>query len=328
MKILISDHIDNDAVELLRKSGYIVDNKSGMDLSNLDKIISPYDVLICRTRTKLNADFFQQANQLKCVGLSSTGYDQIDLAAASLNEVAVLGLPAHNTLIDPLKNGNFISTAEHTILLILAVLGNFYGAASTLKSCRWEKHRYMGNEAFNKILGIIGFGRIAKLVAESSQALGMQILVYDPLLPKELIEKHGGKSVTLDELLKNSDIITIHTHNTEKTKNLLSEREFKLMKDGVLLINTARGAIVDQQALMDALNSGKVSRAAMDVFVNEPDEINWALVQHENVIPTPHIAGSTHEALKRISKDTARNIINFFEQKDYRNIINKEVLKS
>ncbi len=321
-RIIVSDPIHKEAVALLKKSGFLVHERLHLPREAVHEILPHYDALICRTNTKVTKDLLGTSTRLRCIGLASTGYDQIDLEEASRKNIAVFGLPSHNKDIDPRIHGNFISTAEHTILLMLAALGNFYEATKSLKEGRWEKSRYVGKEAYKKTLGIIGLGRIGSLVADRARAFGMEIIAYDPYVSKETMKTHGVKKVSLAGLCKKSDIITIHVPKTPETISLLDSEKFKLMKKGVILINAARSEVVEKKALLKALKSGTVYRMGVDVFTDEPHGIEWDLVAIENVIPTPHIAGSTEEALRRISLGVAQSIINFFKKNEAANIIN------
>lgn len=326
-KILVVDPISEAAVEHLHEHGFSVDTELFPEPALLPRLLEGYDVLICRTNTKLPAAFFDDTPHLTCVALASTGYDQIDLASATKNKTAVIGLPSDNKNINTKTHGNFISTAEHTILMILAALGNYHNASASMKNGQWEKPQFVGREAYEKTLGFIGFGRISKLVAARAHAFGMKTIAYDPYVSPEEMGEHDTDSVDLDTLCKEADVISIHAPKTPETVNLLDAERFAMMKDGVILVNAARSEIVDTAALLDALDSGKVAHAAVDVFKNEPHDIEWDLVKHTKVTPTPHIAGSTNEAMRRISLSTARSIVDFFAGTDTANVINKDFLK-
>jgi D-3-phosphoglycerate dehydrogenase len=322
-KTLVVDPIHEEAVRYLSEHGFNVKIELFPDPEKLVGLLQDYDILICRTNTKLPNSFFAAVPHLTCVALASTGYDQIDLAAATKHNTAIIGLPSDNKNIDIRTHGNFISTAEHTILMILAVLGNYFHAADSMKNQLWEKPNFMGTEANKKTLGIIGLGRIGKLVAARAQAFGMKVIAYDPYVSREEMSSHNTDKVSFDKLCAESDVISIHTPKTPETTNMIDANAFAKMKDGVFLVNAARSEVVDTPALINALNSGKVARAALDVFKNEPYEIEWELVMHDNVIPTPHIAGSTHEALRRISLSTVQSLVNFIHNGDDSNVINK-----
>lgn len=323
INILIVDPVHQKAVDMLENSGFSVTTKLFPKSSDLVNLLDGFDVLICRTHTKLNKKFFESVSDLKYVALASTGYDQIDLASATENDISIIGLPSDNKNIDTKKHGNFISTAEHTMLLILASLGNFFEASCSMKAGRWEKSNFVGEEAHNKKLGFVGFGRISKLVASRARAFGMETIAYDPYVSMEEMSEHVTEKVDLESLCKESDIITIHAPKTKETEDLIDEDKFSIMKDGVIIVNAARSEIINKDSLIEALDSGKVSRAALDVFLNEPNDIEWDLVKHNRVVPTPHIGGSTNQALERISVSTAESLINLLVKGDRSNVINK-----
>lgn len=322
LRVLVTDPIHDDALTLLTEHGFHVEQRLGLSPSALQAIIPHYEALICRTSTKVGSDLLAAATKLKCIGLSSTGYDQIDIVAASKQGVAVIGLPAHNRTINPATSGNFVSTAEHTILLILAALGDFYNAAASMKAGRWEKSQFLGREASGKTLGIIGLGRIGLLVAERARAFGMRPIAYDPYRSGTESEQCGVPLVSFDALCAQADIITIHAPKTPETVDLINEHAFSQMQKGVILVNAGRSEIINTPALLAALDQGIVSRAALDVFKDEPHGVEWELVNHKHVIATPHIAGSTTEALRRISYETAQSVIDFLNSRDVPNIIN------
>ncbi len=323
-KILVVDPIHTDAINLLQTHGFLVDVNLFPSLSELPALASQYDIMICRTNTKLSADFFSSINRLQCVALASTGYDQIDLKSASKHHVTILGLPSDNPQIDVRTHGNFISTAEHTMLMILAALRDFYNASASMKAGQWEKPKFVGTEAYQKTLGFIGFGRIARLVATRAQAFGMHTIAFDPYTSDETMMTYQTTRVSKEQLCTESDIITIHAPKTPETINLLDASAFSLMKPGVILINAARSEIVNHAALTTALNDNTIARLAMDVFTNEPYDIEWDLVSDDKVIPTPHIGGSTTEAQRRIALSTANSIISFVNEHDTSNVINKK----
>jgi len=322
-KILVVDPIDQLAITQLEHQGFLVDVKLFPEPDTIVSLLDGYDALICRTHTKLDKVFFEQVRSLKCVALASTGYDQIDLEAATASNVAIVGLPSANKKIDTKKHGNFISTAEHTILLLLAALGNFYDASKSMKDGLWEKPHFVGIEAYGKKLGFVGFGRISKLVAARAQSFGMETVAYDPYVSVEEMSEHNTAKVDLNTLCCESDVITIHAPKTKETISLLDEKMFSLMKQDIVIINAARSEIIEKESLLKALNSGKVKKIALDVFNNEPYGIDWDIVNHKSVIPTPHIGGSTHEAMRRISLSTANSLADFLLKGDTSNVINK-----
>ena len=323
IKILITDPIHKDGIKLLKSNGFKIKCAFNLPREKLKKIIKGYHGLICRTATKVDEEVFKSAENLEFIGLASTGFDRIDIESATKHGVIILGLPAENKQIDVLRNGNFVSTAEHTILLILTAARNFYVSCHTLKNEKWEKYRFVGEEVYEKTLGIIGLGRVGKLVAKRATALGMKVIAYDPYISSEYAKFNNAKLTSLKNLCKKSDFITIHAPKNKETINLINKKSFSLMKKGIIIINAARGAIINEKDLISALKNGRVRSAALDVFENEPNNINFELVRMKNVIATPHIAGSTINALKRISLNTVRNIIDYINKGDIKNAINK-----
>lgn len=324
-RILITDPIHPDAVTRLTEAGFDVTELPETERSQLLDTVAPYEAIICRTSTPITAEVFDRAPKLAVVAIASTGYDRIDIEEAKRRKVAVLGLPSFDPSIDPEHDGNFVSTAEHAILLILAALGDFYHAYQSMKDGRWEKKHLVGNELAGKTVGFFGFGRIATLVARRLKPFRVRLIAYDPYASSEKAVTEGVELVSFETFCREVDIISIHAPKTSETEGKLDQAAFDQMKDGVFIINTARSAIVDQSALVQALESGKVRRAAFDVFHDEPDGVHTGLsreiIQMQNVIATPHIGGSTHEAWRRISMRSAENIIAYFNG-DVRNRIN------
>lgn len=326
IKIAVLDPIHKDAIDSLKKEGFFVREKINLKPKDLYEISSHYDALICRTRTVLDKKFFKSAKRIRCIGFCSTGYDKIDIGAAAEKNIEVLGLPSNNPKINIHKDGNFVSTAEHTILLILAALGNFFDAHKSMKGGKWEKNKLIGREFFDKTLGIIGLGRIGKLVALRASSFGTKIISYDPYVSKNEMARYGVKKTSLENLCSGADIITIHAPKTKETTGMLSKKHFQKMKKGAVIINTARAAIVKEKELAPFIKKG-VIKYAVDVFGGEPDNIDYKFVKMDNIIATPHIAGSSYEALKRISINTAINIIKFFKFNDTTNSLLKNNLK-
>lgn len=320
-RIIITDPIHPEAIRRLSQEGLEVTELPEDEKGFLSKHIEDYQAILCRTSTVLDKPTLAKAKNLACIALASTGWDRIDIEEATRRGIAVLGLPSHNKDIDAERDGNFVSVAEHTILLILAILGDFYHANQSLKDGRWEKKLLIGQELAGKTVGLVGVGRIASLVARRLTNFRVNLIGYDKFVTSKQAREIGVELVSLDVLCKTSDIISIHMPKTTETIGMLGVREFSLMKNGVFIVNTARAAIMDESILIESLKNGKVLRAALDVFHNEPHGINWELIRMSNVISTPHIGGSTHEAWRRISLLASENAISFFRG-DVRNRIN------
>ena len=294
-KILICDRIADEGIKLMEEKGYEVTRAWNLPKTELPTIVGEYDALIVRSATKVNADLIANAKKLKVIGRAGEGLDNIDLEKAGEMDIAVVNTP----------HVSFMSVAELTIAHLLALAKGIVEGTLTLREGKWAKEELTGVEINGKTLGIIGCGHIGKTVERLAIALGMKVLaveecVYDRFIP-------------LDEMLPEADFITVHVPLTPHTKHILSTREFNMMKDGVMLIDCSRGGVVDQEALYQALVSGKVKAAAIDVFKEEPPKNN-KLLTLKNVYATPHVGAQTKEAQLRISIQIAKKVIEKLEQ--------------
>ena len=294
-KILICDRIADEGIKLMEEKGYEVTRAWNLPKTELPTIVGEYDALIVRSATKVNADLIANAKKLKVIGRAGEGLDNIDLEKAREMGIAVVNTP----------HVSFMSVAELTIAHLLALAKGIVEGTLTLREGKWTKEELTGVEINGKTLGIIGCGHIGKTVERLAIALGMKVLaveecVYDRFIP-------------LDEMLPEADFITVHVPLTPHTKHMLSTREFNMMKDGVMLIDCSRGGVVDQEALYQALVSGKVKAAAIDVFKEEPPKNN-KLLTLKNVYATPHVGAQTKEAQLRISIQIAKKVIEKLEQ--------------
>ncbi len=311
MKVLVGDNISSKGVEILKKAGLDVDVKTGLKPDELKAIIGQYHALVVRSATKATADVIEAAKNLKVIGRAGSGLDNVDKAAASKRGIVVMNTPG----------GNTITTAEHTIAMIFAVARKIPQANASLAANKWEKKKFMGTELFNKTLGVIGLGNIGGEVAKRAQGLGMNIIAYDPFLSEDKAKSMGIGKVEIPELIKRADFITIHTPLTSETKGLINTKSIKTMKDGVYIINCARGGIINEKDLYTALESGKVAGAALDVFEKEPPENN-PLVGHEKVVCTPHLGASTQEAQENVAIAIAEQIADYLVHGTIRNAVN------
>jgi len=291
---------------MLKKSAEVVE-KSGITAEDLLKEVGEYDALIVRGRTKVIPAVFEAGTKLKAVGRAGVGVDNIDLPSAKSKGVTVVNSPLATTT----------AVAELTLGLMLAAVREIARADASMKADKWLKKEFNGAELSGKTLGVIGFGRIGAAVAKRAAAFDMDILAYDPLVPADEIAKRGGKPVSLDELLAQADMITMHMPLTADSKNLLNADAFAKMKKGVYVICAARGGVIDEAALLDALNSGKVAGAALDVFSAEPPGLT-DLVAHPKVVVTPHVGAQTKEAQLRASNDIAEEILAALDGKPLR----------
>jgi D-3-phosphoglycerate dehydrogenase / 2-oxoglutarate reductase len=311
-KVLISDPLSSKGLELLAKAKNLkVEIITGLPPEELKKIIPEYDAIIIRSETKLKAGIIEAADRLKVIGRAGIGLDNVDLPAATKKGIIVMNTPQENA----------IAAAEHTIALMFAVARKIPQATASMKGGRWEKKKFMGIELYNKTLGMIGIGVIGTIVVDRARGLKMKVIGYDPYLTREVAEKKGFELVSFDELLTRSDFITVHTPLNDETRNLINKEVIKKMKDGVILINCARGGIINEKDLYDAIKRGKVAGAALDVFEKEP-AIGNPLLELEEVVHTPHLGASTGEAQENVSNAIAQQIIDYFTLGEARNAVN------
>lgn len=311
MKVLVSDNISSKGIEILKRAGLDVDVKTGMSPEELRASIGGYDGLVIRSATKVTAEIIAAAENLKVIGRAGSGLDNVDKNAASKKGIVVMNTPG----------GNTITTAEHSIALLFSVARLIPQATASMKAGKWEKKKFMGVELYNKTLGIIGLGNIGGQVAKRAQGLEMYVIAYDPFLSEDKAKATGVKKVSLDGLFAHSDFITIHTPMTAETKGVINSNTISKMKDGVRIINCARGGIINEQDLFEALKSGKVAGAALDVFEKEPPENN-PLLTLDNVICTPHLGASTEEAQENVAVAVAEQIADYLVFGTIRNAVN------
>lgn len=311
MKVLVSDPISDEAIKAMKDAGLKVDIKTGLSEDELIKIIPNYDAIVVRSQTKVTSNVIEAAKNLKIIGRAGVGVDNIDVNAATQKGIVVVNAPG----------GNTVSTAELTVGMILAAARRIPQACKSVKEGKWERKKFVGMELRGKTIGIIGLGRVGYEVAKRMRAFEMNILAYDPYISEEKAQAVGAKLVELNELLRNSDIVTIHVPKTKETVKLISHKEIEMMKDGAYLINCARGGIVDEDALYKALTNGKIAFAALDVYEKEPPENN-PLIKLDNVITTPHIGASTKEAQISVGMTIAEEIINMHKGLPVRNAVN------
>jgi D-3-phosphoglycerate dehydrogenase len=311
MKVLVSDNISPKGVAILKKAGFEVDVKTGMKPEELKACIGEYHGLVIRSATKVTAEIIDAAVNLKVIGRAGSGLDNVDKIAASKKGVVVMNTPG----------GNTITTAEHSIAMLFSVARLIPQATASMKAGKWEKKKFMGVELFNKTLGILGLGNIGTQVAKRAQGLEMNVIAYDPFLSEDKAKTLGIRKVSLDELFALSDFITIHTPMTPETKGIVNAETISKMKDGVRIINCARGGIVNEQDLYKALKSGKVAGAALDVFEKEPPADN-PLLTLDNVICTPHLGASTEEAQENVALAVAEQIVDYLVGGTIRNAVN------
>jgi D-3-phosphoglycerate dehydrogenase len=298
-KVLISDKLSAAAVEIFTSRGIEVDVKTGLKPDEIKAIIKNYDGLAVRSSTKVTADLMASAPRLKVVGRAGIGVDNVDVEAATKRGIIVANAP----------ESNIVAAAEHTIAMLLAQLRNIPQAHGSLKAGKWERSRFGGVEAYEKTLGVLGFGRIGQLVAERAKGFDMSLLAYDPFVAAERYRELGvERAASPEELYARSDFITIHLPKTPETAGYVNAAAFAEMKDGVRIVNCARGELLDHAALQDALDSGKVAGASLDVFPGEP-VTDHPLFAYDSVVVTPHLGASTAEAQDRAGVITAEQVL-------------------
>ena len=310
-KVLISDKLDPLSVEIFKRKGVDVDYKPGMKADELLKVIGDYDGLAVRSETKVTAEVLKAAKKLKVVGRAGIGVDNIEIPAATNAGIVVMNTPF----------GNSITTAEHAIAMMFALARQIPQANKSTHEGKWEKSKFMGAELFSKTLGVVGCGNIGGIVADRALGLKMHVLAYDPFLTAERAVQIGVKKVELDELFANSDFITLHVPKNDKTSNLINKDTIAKMKNGVRIINCARGGIIAEADLKVALDSGKVAGAALDVFDIEPAKEN-ILFNHENVVCTPHLGASTTEAQVNVALQVAEQMADYLTSGAVTNALN------
>ncbi len=312
MKVLISDNLSEAGIDRFRKTdGLKVDVNVGLKPEDLISIIGDYDALVIRSATKVTEELLEAAKNLKVVGRAGIGLDNVDISAATRRGIVVMNTPT----------GNVVTTAEHTIAMLMSLSRNIPQGTYSLKAGRWDKKRLQGAEIFGKTLGVIGFGKIGSIVADRARGLKMNVVVSDPYITPEEIEKKGFKSVSLEELYRISDFITVHVPKLKNTTGLIGRDAFEEMKNGVRVLNCARGGIVNEADLLEALKSGKVAGAALDVFETEPPGEN-ELLKMENVICTPHLGAATQEAQINVAVQIADQIIAYLKEGTIMNAVN------
>jgi D-3-phosphoglycerate dehydrogenase / 2-oxoglutarate reductase len=306
-RILITEPIAQEGIDLLRyelPEAYI-DVRLDLSPERLLALIGSYSVLIIRSQTRVTGELLAKAAHLQVIGRAGSGLDNIDLNAAIRHGVLVVHAP----------RGNAIAVSEHTMAMLLALTRHIPAATSSIKAGRWDRSRLLGVELHGKVLGIIGLGRIGKAVAQRAQAFGMRVIACDPFVSAKQGQQVGVTLHSKEDVLQRADFVTLHaalTNDESGTRRLLGTRELRLFKPGAYLVNCARGSLIDEQALLTALNEGRLAGVALDVFSQEPigdDTVLRQLLAHERVIATPHLGASTVEAQVRVATEVARNII-------------------
>ncbi len=312
MKILVSDSLSERGVAVLEQGGFGVDVKTKLPKERLLEEIKAYDGIIVRSGTKVTADVIDAGDRLKIIGRAGTGLDNVDCEAATRRGIVVMNTPG----------GNTITTAEHTMALLVSMSRKIPQAVVSTKSGKWEKSKFMGTELYNKTLGLVGIGQIGTYVTKLAQGLAMQVIGYDPYLAPGRARELGIQTVELDELFRRADFISVHTPLTNETRSLINGQAIRQMKDGVMIVNCARGGIINEHDLHEALKSRKVAAAAFDVFEEEPVKPDHPLLTLDNFICTPHIGASTEEAQENVAVGIAEQFVDYFEKGVARGAVN------
>jgi D-3-phosphoglycerate dehydrogenase len=312
-KILITDDLSPQGLVRLESAEDVeFDIVKGLTQETLAERIPGYDGLIVRSSVKVTEDVLAAADKLKVVGRAGMGVDNIDVEAASMRGVIVMNTPGANS----------IATAEHTMALLLALCRNIPQAYTKLKNGQWDRKHFIGLQLYRKTIGIIGIGRIGARVAQRCQGFGMKVIAYDPYLADEVADELKVERVGLADLFTHSDFITLHAALTPETEKMIDARAIASLKDGVRIVNTARGKLIDETALVEGLQSGKIAGAALDVFIEEPLSPESPLLGLENVILTPHLAASTVEAQRDVSTQIVDQMLDALHEVDFRNVVN------
>ena len=312
MKIFVADDVNEDKLAPLIEAGFNVVKKTKLAPEDLAVEIADADGVIVRSATKITADLMDKAEKLRVIGRAGVGVDNIDVKAATERGIVVMNAP----------DGNTITTAEHTIALLVSMARNVPQAHAKLQSGVWDKKSFVGVELNGKTLGVIGLGRIGRHVAKIAKGFGMNILAFDPFVSAEQAKESGIEPGTLEEVFQKADFLTIHTPVTDETRNIIGADAFAKMKKGARLINCARGGLVDEAALLEAVESGKIAAAALDVFAAEPLAANSPLLKNPNIITTPHLGASTTEAQEGVALTVAEQMRDFLVSGELRNAVN------
>ncbi|HED05812.1 MAG TPA: phosphoglycerate dehydrogenase [Ignavibacteria bacterium] len=317
-KIIITDAVDKKCAGIFEENGFEINYNPGMPVDEIKKVIKDYNALVVRSDTQVTADLIDLMDNMEVIGRAGAGVDNINIEAATRKGIIVMNTPG----------GNTVSTAEHTMALMLSMCRNIPQANQSLREDRWDRKKYKGTELQGKTLGVVGLGKVGREVAKRSKAFDMNVIGYDPVLSEEITNKMGVKLVDLNTVYLKSDILTFHVPLSDETRNMLSEEKLKICKDGVKIINCARGGIVNEDDLLQALNSGKVSGAAFDVYVTEPPVPNSPFIHHPKIVATPHLGASTEEAQEKVAIQIAEQIVSLFKNKGVRGAINASAILS
>ena len=318
IKILVTDEVSDSGLQPLRDAGFAIERRTRMSPDELRDALKQSEGLVVRSETKVTTDLLEAATHLRVIGRAGVGVDNIDVAAATARGIVVMNAP----------DGNTVTTAEHTMALLIALARRVPQANSSLKGGNWERKKFVGVELQGKTLGIIGLGRIGRAVATRARAFGMTIIAYDPFIAPEQTRDLEIEGAALDDVFARADFLTVHTPLTAETRCIVGKDAFARMKPGVRIINCARGGLVDEEALSDAIKSGVVAGAAIDVFTEEPPRSNHPLLTLEEVIVTPHLGASTREAQEGVAFTVAEQMRDYLLTGALRGAVNVPALNA
>ena len=311
MKILISDKMSNKVEDVLKSKSIDYDIKTGLEPNELKTIIDDYDGILIRSATKLTSDILENCSNLKVIGRAGVGVDNVDLDVATKNKILVMNTPL----------GNLEATAELTVGLMFSLYRHIHNANASTHEGKWEKAKFMGTELKGKTLGIVGFGNIGQRVAEICKVIGMQILTNSNSASDEVLNSFGAKKVSTEELIFSSDVLSLHTKLNDQTKNMLNKESIATMKSSSVLINCARGGLINESDLKDALNNDVIAGAAIDVYETEPATEN-VMFGAKNLLLTPHLGASSKEAQSNVAIDVANQVADFLKENKIVNNVN------
>ncbi len=312
IKIFVADDVNEEKLAPLREAGFTIEKRIKLSVEDLAEAVKDFDGLIVRSETKVRADLMEALPKLRVIGRAGVGVDNIDVKGATARGIVVMNAP----------DGNTITTAEHTIALLISMARNVPQAHSLLQSGIWDKKKFVGVELNGKTLGVIGLGRIGKHVSKIAKGFGMNIFAFDPFISEEQAKDFGFELGTLDDVFAKADFLTIHTPVTDETRNIFGKDAFAKMKKGVRLVNCARGGLVDENALLEAIESGTVAAAALDVYATEPLPTDSPLLNNPKIITTPHLGASTTEAQEGVALTVAEQMRDYLLSGELRNAVN------
>ena len=311
MKILISDKMSNKVEDVLKSKSIDYDIKTGLEPNELKSIIDDYDGILIRSATKLTADILENCSNLKVIGRAGVGVDNVDLDVATKNKILVMNTPL----------GNLEATAELTVGLMFSLYRHIHNANASTHEGKWEKAKFMGTELKGKTLGIVGFGNIGQRVAEICKVIGMKSLTNSYSASGEVLNIFGAKKVSTEELISSSDVLSLHTKLNDQTKNMLNKESIATMKSSAVIINCARGGLINESDLKDALNNDVIAGAAIDVYETEPATEN-VMFGAKNLLLTPHLGASSKEAQSNVAIDVANQVADFLKENKIVNNVN------